>query len=86
MAIFKKTPIQGNFILSNGQQALFDAKGFFETEDEHIIEQLKSVYKEVKEREEAKPAKAAQSATPGKTGMGTSATLMADLTKASTSK
>lgn len=47
MTIFKKTLAQGNFILSNGVQCLFDADGYFETESENVIEQLSGTYEVV---------------------------------------
>lgn len=74
--LFKKTPVQGNYILSNGEQVLFDSQGYFETEDENVISQIKPIYQEVKEREGEK-VKDLPKATPGLVGAGTSATLVA---------
>ncbi len=60
MTIFKKTLAQGNFILSNGQQCLFDAEGYFETESENVIEQLTGTYEIVDSREVAAEQGAAE--------------------------
>lgn len=78
--IFKKTPLQGNFIFSDGQQALF-AKGYFETEDESQIQQLKKIYEEVKEIPQESAGKEAPAESAALAGMASSATLAA-LTKA----
>ena len=74
--IFKKTQMQGNYILSNGTQVLFDSKGYFETDDADVIAQIKSIYQEVPEREEV-AQKELPKATPGLVGQGSSATLIA---------
>lgn len=69
--IFKKTPLQGNFIFSNGEQALF-VNGHYETEDESQISQLEKVYakadalpaqEEIKEEKPALTKGTASSAT-----------------------
>lgn len=78
--IFKKTPLQGNFIFSNGEQALF-VGGHYETEDESRIAQLEKIY----EKADALPA---QEETPVEKpavtkGIASSATLAA-LTKSNT--
>lgn len=76
--IFKKTAVQGNFILSNGNQILFkDSR--YETEDENEIAQLSPIYEVAgKEEVEAAPAELdpvpAQQAT---TGMKSSVTIQA---------
>lgn len=62
MALFKKFQLQGNFILTDGNQILFDADGYYETEDEAEIAQLKPVYSQVKEREVKAAAKVAPKA------------------------
>jgi len=74
MTIFKKTLAQGNFILSNGQQCLFDAEGYFETENENVIEQLTGTYEIVDSREvtveqEAPDQKQATSTTGAKSSV-----------------
>lgn len=80
--IFKKTPLQGNFIFSNGEQALF-VNGHYETEDEARIAQLEKIYEKVDslpaQEEEKVPAE-----KPAVTkGIASSATLAA-LTKSNT--
>ena len=78
--IFKKTPLQGNFIFSNGEQALF-VNGHYETEDEARIAQLEKIY----EKADALPAQEEVPAEkPAITkGIASSATLAA-LTKSNT--
>lgn len=58
MTIFKKQPVQGNFILSNGVQILFDASGHYETESEYEIESLTGTYEIVTEKQLAEKPKA----------------------------
>lgn len=48
--IFKKTALQGNFIFSNGEQALF-VNGYFETEDAAQIAQLEKLYEKTDSKE-----------------------------------
>lgn len=78
--IFKKTPLQGNFIFSNGEQALF-VNGHYETEDEAQIAQLEKIY----EKADALPAQEeSNEEKPAVTkGIASSATL-ASLTKSNT--
>lgn len=78
--IFKKTPLQGNFIFSNGEQALF-VNGHYKTEDESQIAQLEKIYEKVDSipaQEEIKEEKPAVTK-----GIASSATLAA-LTKSNT--
>lgn len=74
MTLFKKQPVQGNFILSNGVQILFDALGYYETESEYEIESLSPVYEIVTEKQLAEKPKAPVIA---KTGTISSASLAA---------
>lgn len=71
--IFKKSAIQGNFILSSGEQILF-VDNHFETEDENIISQLKPIYEAVESKPEVveKPK-----AAPALRGMASSASIAA---------
>lgn len=55
--IFKKQPLQGNFILANGEQVVF-VDGYFETEDAGIISQLSGIYEVVDKKEVSQKAKA----------------------------
>lgn len=50
MAIFKKSVVQGNFVLASGVQVFFDAAGYYETENENEIEQLSAIYEQVEAR------------------------------------
>lgn len=74
--IFKKTAVQGNFILSNGNQILFkDSR--YETKDEAEIAQLSAIYEVVGE-DEAEIAPAEKDPVPvaiAQTGMKSSATI-----------
>lgn len=78
--IFKKSQLQGGAILSNGQRVDFDSAGYFETEDETVIAQLKPIYETVTEKDTSKPA-VKPAPIPTKTGMASSASLTS-LTKA----
>lgn len=71
--IFKKTYMQGNFIFSNGQQAVF-TDGYYETEDEIEIEALSKIYQKVEEKSEAPKPEAPVQET-AKTGMISSASI-----------
>ena len=77
MAIFKKTQMQGNFILSNGTQVLFDKQGYFETDKEEIISQLAPIYEEVEKREEPVAEQEKPKAQAGSVGTTSSAQLAA---------
>ena len=73
--IFKKSAMQGNFIFSNGEQALF-VNGYYETEDAVQISQLEKIYEKVESKPEAAQEK--ESAQPAVTkGTASSATLAA---------
>jgi hypothetical protein len=81
--IFKKSAVQGGTVLSNGQRIDFDSNGLFETADQAIIEQLKSIYAVADIKSEHKPIAAKQTAPGAKAvtfGMASSATL-AQITK-----
>ena len=78
MAIFKKSAVQGNFVLTNGVQVLFDADGFYETEDENECNQLGAVYEEVKAKlQPEEKAEEAPVAVAANVGAASSATLKA---------
>ena len=76
MAIFKKSAIQGNFILSNGTPIVFVAN-HYETEDENIIAQISPIYEQVESAPDAPAAKKQEApAAPALKGMASSATLV----------
>lgn len=76
MAIFKKSGLQGNYILSNGVQVLFDKQGYYETDKEDVISQLAPVYEQVEKREDP-VVQEKPKAVASKTGAISSATLAA---------
>ncbi len=73
--IFKKSQLQGNFIFSNGEQALF-VGGYYETEDEAQIAQMKNIYETV-DSKEVKAVEKKSEAVATKTGTISSASLAA---------
>ena len=76
--IFKKTAMQGNFILSNGNQILFK-NSHYETQDDVEIAQLTPIYEVVTEQSAIEvPIDPKPIAALAKTGMASSATLLAN--------
>ena len=71
--IFLKSPLQGNFVFTNGLVADF-SRGYYETQDEGEIAQLKAVYQEADAKPETKPP---AEKPLGKTGLQSSATVAA---------
>jgi hypothetical protein len=74
--IFKKTAMQGNFILSNGNAIVFK-DSHYETQDENEISQLSAIYESVEKiavtEAEADPKPASQA----QVGMKSSVTIQA---------
>ena len=76
--IFKKTAMQGNYVLANGNLIIFK-DGLYETESENEIEQLSPVYAEASAEEaiaETAPAETKTESEPAvTTGMRSSVSL-----------
>jgi hypothetical protein len=77
--IFKKSAMQGNFILSNGNQCLFK-DSHYETQDENEISQLSAIYQIVEKTEPAESELSPKPAEIAAVGMKSSASL-APITK-----
>ena len=72
--IFKKTAMQGNYVLANGNLIIFK-DGLYETESENEIEQLSPVYAEEAIAETAPAETKTESEPAVTTGMRSSVSL-----------